>query len=122
LRAFIQRWLPDPGRSLAIGRILKRDLQHLSPDHRAEIVECRRHMIAFVRDLVRTGMAEGSFDAELDPAIVTTSLFELLTSTPHWYRPGGRRTRQGVVDWYATLFLRGLTRVPIPAESILTCD
>jgi TetR/AcrR family transcriptional regulator, cholesterol catabolism regulator len=119
LLAFIQRWVPDAGKDPAFGRILERDLQHLTPAHRAEIIETRRQVGIFVRDLVVSGIAEGSFDPDLDPVIVTMSLLELLNSTFTWHRPGGPRSLEEVFDWYGTLFVRGLARVPVEAERIL---
>jgi AcrR family transcriptional regulator len=108
LAAFIERWtrgVLDVGRGM---RFVERDVEYLSADRRAVILEMRDRVSGFVRSVVQTGVDAGCFDREADPAVVANNLFAVLNTTARWYRPSGALGQDEILAWYQRLFLRGL--------------
>ena len=66
----------------------------------------------FVADIVRQGVNEGAFDADLRTDVMASTLFVVLNSTPTWFRASGRRSYNELREWYARLFVRGLRAEP----------
>ena len=108
LGAFIVRWtlmIPTTGE---YAPVTERDVQQLSDERRAEVMQIRNEMHGYVRRIIEHGIADGQFDAATDPGVATNSIFEMLNSTVRWFRPTGRLTYDDLSAYYRTFVLRGL--------------
>jgi AcrR family transcriptional regulator len=107
LAAFIRRWMK--GTYPPEGRILDRDLRFLSTKRRTEVISWRDRLDHFVRDIVRQGIEEGTFDPSVEPSVAASTVFVVLNSTPAWWKPSGPLSYEDLAEWYVSLFLKGLT-------------
>jgi AcrR family transcriptional regulator len=106
LRAFVERHVRLQLESRADSiTVVERDRIHLSPEHRAQVDTMRRTLHRAVIDIIDQGIAEGSFDPSIDPAMAASTLFATLNSTREWAR--GRELSE-IADWYSRLFVNGL--------------
>lgn len=84
------------------------DADRLEGDRRAEVVAMRRANTAFVSGLIREAQDVGDADASIDAKLQANCLFATVIWTYRWYRPGGRDSRQRVVDACAAYAIGGL--------------
>jgi len=103
---FIRRWMG--GTYPPEIRMVERDLRHLSAERQAEVMRWRDSMDHFVEGIVRQGVREATFDSDVEPSVVASTLFIVLNSTPTWFRVTGRRSYEELTEWYARLFVGGL--------------
>jgi AcrR family transcriptional regulator len=108
LAAFIVRWIDRMVLGDNPGAVAEREFRSLSPDRLGSIRPLRDACNAFVRDIVKQGVAEGHFDGSLDTTVAVHNIFFLLNNTHRWYRPTGRLSYAQMIDWYTTFILRGL--------------
>jgi AcrR family transcriptional regulator len=106
LAAFIRRWMG--GTYPPQVRVVERDVRFLSPERQAEVRTWRHRINHFVQDVVRQGIADQMFRADVSPSAVANTLFVVLNSVPTWYREGRRHTYSELADWYVDLFIGGL--------------
>jgi hypothetical protein len=83
------------------------ELNALSPEHLAEVVELRRRIEAAVRDIISDGVGAGVFDVP-DLRGATLAVLSLCIDVARWYQPGGRRRPEDIGGLYADLVLRML--------------
>ena len=62
--------------------------------------------------ILTEGVAKGAFEVA-DVQVATFAILSLLTGLCTWYRPGGRLTREAIVDAHEKLVLSGV--MPAPA-------
>ncbi|MEV6398791.1 TetR/AcrR family transcriptional regulator [Streptomyces sp. NPDC051907] len=86
-------------------RVVQYELDALSEEHRAEIVELRRSSDAVVRDILREGVESGEFDVP-DVGGTTVAVLSLCIDVARWFNTQGRRTPDEVGALYADLVLR----------------
>lgn len=72
----------------------------------------RHELRSFVERIIEQGIAEEDFDPRTDPAVVTSTLFEVLNTTTEWAGRSDHFSLPAVGEWYARLFVQGLA----PAE------
>jgi AcrR family transcriptional regulator len=108
LAAFVRRYMAMMPSNPEYAPVAERDVGLLSSERREHVMAMRNQIHRFLRAIVEQGIAEGRFDAGLDPGVVTNSLLELLNGTVRWFRPGGRMSYAGVGEFYVTLLERGL--------------
>ena len=113
---FIRRWMG--GTYPPEVRMVERDLRHLSPARQAEVMGWRDRMDHYLEDIVRQGVTDGTFDADLEPSVVASTLFVVLNSTPTWWRASGRRSYAELTEWYAKLFAGGLRSEQGPRRAV----
>lgn len=101
VRSFV-RW--HAGRHTT-ARVVQYELDALSADHRAEIVELRRRSDAVVRGILREGVEAGEFDVPDVPG-TTVAVLSLCIDVARWFNTQGRRTPDEVGALYADLVLR----------------
>ncbi|MFB7517061.1 TetR/AcrR family transcriptional regulator [Streptomyces sp. NPDC056144] len=89
----------------ATARIVQYELDALSPEHRAEIVELRKESDAAVRRIIEEGVAAGEFDVPDIPG-TTVAVLSLCIDVSRWFTTQGRRTADEVGALYADLVLR----------------
>ncbi|GLF96189.1 TetR/AcrR family transcriptional regulator [Streptomyces yaizuensis] len=92
-------------------RVVQYELDALSPEHRAEIVELRRSSDAVVRGILRDGVAAGEFDVPDVPG-TTLAVLSLCIDVARWFNVRGRRTPEEVGELYADLVLRMVAARP----------
>ena len=88
--------------------VAERDLLFLTPEHRDAVTDQRRVVHGVARSIIDGGIADGTFDASLDSAVVANSLFSMLGTVRRWYRPEGSMPLDDLFDWYGELFVRAL--------------
>ena len=108
LGAFITRWMAMVPTTGEYAQVTERDVQMLSDERRAAVMQMRNEMHRYVRTIIEECITERQFDPAIDPGVATNSLFELLNSTVRWFRPTGRLSYDDLAVFYATLVLRGL--------------
>lgn len=120
LEAFIRRWMggtyPPPI------RLVERDIRFLSDEHQQEVLGWRDQMDDFVAGIVKQGVDQGVFEAQVDPGVAASTLFVVLNATRTWFHEPGRISYRELTDWYVRLFLAGLRTgilpglTPLPPE------
>lgn len=60
------------------------------------------------RDVLKKGVADGSFRADLDIELVYRFIRDTVWVAVRWYRPGGERTARQVADQYLSVVLDGI--------------
>ncbi|TXS51246.1 TetR/AcrR family transcriptional regulator [Streptomyces sp. t39] len=101
VRTFV-RW--HAGRHTT-ARVVQYELDALSEEHRAEIIELRRESDAVVRRLLDEGVAAGEFTVPDVPG-TAVAILSLCIDVARWFNTQGRRTPDEVGAFYADLVLR----------------
>ena len=83
------------------------ELRSLEPANYATIVELRRQYEARVQAIVDAGVAQGAFEVA-DSQVATFAILTMLTGVCTWYRPGGRLSKERVIEIHTKLVLDGL--------------
>jgi AcrR family transcriptional regulator len=112
LGAFVLRWMAMVPTTGEYAQVTERDVRLLGDERRAEVMAMRNQMHRYVRRIIEQGIAEGHFDAAVDPGVATNSIFEMLNSTVRWFRPTGRLSHDDLARFYETFVLRGLHAGP----------
>jgi AcrR family transcriptional regulator len=107
LRAFIQRQMDALDSLQSPSGGIWRDIAWLSDEHRSQIESMQADLNTFVRRIIRQGMSDGDFAADVDVGLVSSTLFALLSTTRGWAKTR-RRSYADIGDWYARMLLRGL--------------
>jgi hypothetical protein len=71
-------------------------------------MELRHKFHDFLRGILEQGIAEGTFDPDMNTSVVVNSLFLLINTTHRWYRPTGPVSPRALIEWYKTFVLRGV--------------
>lgn len=67
-----------------------------------------RRYESVVREIVETGMQDGTLRSDLPADLVVHSLFGMLNWTHRWYKPDGRYNAEQIADAFAGVALGGL--------------
>lgn len=70
--------------------VVYRDLDHLPPERRAEIVSLRDQTQSFVRDLLVAAVDDGTVCSLVDVDLMSIQMFATVNAAYMWYRPEGR--------------------------------
>jgi TetR/AcrR family transcriptional regulator, cholesterol catabolism regulator len=110
LAEFIRRWMRVslatlPQRS----SVLVHETRHLGPERLGGIMEQRKRIHAFVRDLLLEGIETGDFDASVHPGVAANTLFEIMDGAQQWYKESGSLSVSDIAEWDVAFFLRGVT-------------
>lgn len=95
--------------------IANSELRSLEPKNYDVIVALRGKYEKRLADILADGVAKGVFEVA-DVQVATFAIIALLTGLCTWYRPGGRLTREAIVDAHEKLVLSGV----MPAPSLST--
>jgi AcrR family transcriptional regulator len=106
---FIRRWMhvtlaTQPQR----GSVLAHETRHLGPARFQSIMEQRKRIHTFARDLVVAGIATGDFDSSVHPGVATNTLFAIMDGSQSWYRESGWLSADEITEWYVSVFLKGV--------------
>ncbi len=92
--------------------IANSELRSLEPKNYESIVALRGAYEQRLAGILADGVAKGVFEVA-DVQVATFAIIALLTGLCTWYRPGGRLTREAIVDAHEKLVLSGV--MPAPA-------
>jgi AcrR family transcriptional regulator len=92
--------------------IANSELRSLEPRNYEAIVALRGAYEQRLASILAEGAAKGVFQVA-DVQVATFAIIALLTGLCTWYRPGGRLTREAIVDAHEKLVLSGV--MPAPA-------
>ncbi|MBS1303875.1 TetR/AcrR family transcriptional regulator [Loktanella sp. SALINAS62] len=81
------------------------ELRNLDGDNFARIAARRRAYEDVLEDILRDGVADGSFRVD-DTRVTTLALIAQLTGITNWYDPAGRLTRDEIEAIYCALVRR----------------
>lgn len=81
--------------------------REFGPELREKVRLIHRESDMAVRDMVTTGIADGSL-RKLDPLDVSRALFGAFSGIPVWYRIGKGRSPSQVAEEYLAMFINGL--------------
>jgi AcrR family transcriptional regulator len=98
--------------------IANSELRSLEPKNYEAIVALRGAYEQRLAGILADGAAKGAFEVA-DVQVATYAILALLTGLCTWYRPGGRLTREAIVEAHEKLVLSGVMPAPttIPARS-----
>ncbi len=81
--------------------------RYLSPPQRAAVQEKRDRYEEMVRELIRNGIADGHFRAELDVALAARLVLSAGNWTYSWFRPDGGLSPTEIGRMYADMLVNG---------------
>ncbi len=79
-------------------RTFLNEAKFLEPEERAGAVRLRDRYEERLREMIRHGVADGSFGADLDVPIASISVLSILNSVERWHRDEGRLDRAALGD------------------------
>ncbi len=92
------------------GIALFMDLEALSPEHRAAVIERRDLFDRGLRRVVQQGVEDGLF-RQVDVKLVSFAILGAVNWIRRWYHPDGPSTSQEIADRFADFLLAGLRPV-----------
>jgi AcrR family transcriptional regulator len=107
LRSLMRQHLSIMARSTSRAIVHFHEWRHLGPERRAVIKARRDEYEGYVRQIVRTGVANGEF-APSDERLISLHVLSLLNWTYQWYTPGGTWNAHELADHFYELLTRGL--------------
>lgn len=81
------------------------ELRSLAPEHLSEILKLRSTYERELRQILRDGADDGSFDID-DVAFASMAIIQMVTGVIVWFRPDERLTINDVTKTYQTMTLR----------------
>ncbi|HEX5695191.1 MAG TPA: TetR/AcrR family transcriptional regulator C-terminal domain-containing protein, partial [Acidimicrobiia bacterium] len=70
-------------------RTFLNEARMLDDEHRARVLSARDNYEQAFRDVIRQGIGDGSFRADVDPKITSIFLLSVLNAVQRWYQPEG---------------------------------
>lgn len=96
----------DGGGSIAI---LSEEMNALSPEQRAEIIERKRAFLDLARRTLRELKALGRLN-DLDPDIATLNMFTTILGIPRWYKPNRELSTDEIANQVSGFLHKALLR------------
>lgn len=96
--------------------IANSELRSLDPGNYEAIVKLRGAYEQRLGSILSDGVAKGVFEVA-DVQVATFAIIALLTGLCTWYRPGGRLTREAIVEAHEKLVLSGVMPAPATVPS-----
>lgn len=90
---------------------LQEDLAKIEPtetEWRENMIECGREYERTIATVVERGIADGSFQTDADPRVITYAVTGMLSWTYRWYNPEGEWDSDALGKTFARLVLDGL--------------
>jgi AcrR family transcriptional regulator len=107
LRELMRRHLAIMAESTARAIVHFHEWHHLDAEHQASIRARRDEYEAYIRRIIREGVAAGEF-APYDERLIGLHVLSLLNWTYQWYTPGGTWNADDLADRFFDLLMRGL--------------
>ncbi|WP_141012573.1 TetR/AcrR family transcriptional regulator [Nocardioides sambongensis] len=105
LRAVAAAFAEHHARAHTTARIINYELAALDDEHAAEIAGLRHRIDVELRDLVGSGVADGTFDCP-DPRLAAAALLSLGIDIARWYHEDLAWTPEQIAEAYGTFALR----------------
>jgi AcrR family transcriptional regulator len=110
VRNLTHRWVRGMNALNSSTGVVEGELRHLGPERRAQIFEMRRQIQESTEAIIVQGIDDGVFDPDLNVRVTASTLLRMLNTTMSWFRPARLgMTPDELADWYAHLFLAGVT-------------
>jgi AcrR family transcriptional regulator len=90
-------------------RVVERSEERLPPRLRAAAADYRRSVLANFSALIERGIQSGDF-RPTDARVAALAIIGMCNWTAWWFRPGGRKSRDEVVDIISDFAVHALTR------------
>lgn len=84
--------------NLDVARTFLNEARMLDKDYRSRIVEARDHYEKAFRSVIRQGVVDGSFRADVDAKTSSIFILSVLNAVERWYNPRGALSRAQLVD------------------------
>jgi AcrR family transcriptional regulator len=91
-------------------RTFLNEARMLDEDHRSRVIAARDRYEQSFREVIASGVAEGSFRPDTDPKIASIFILSILNAIERWYRPDGAIGRDELVDRLSDFALSGLVQ------------
>ena len=75
--------------NIEVARTFLNEARMLDDVHRARVLSARDNYEQAFRDVIRQGIGDGSFRADVDPKITSIFLLSVLNAVQRWYQPEG---------------------------------
>ena len=85
------------------------DVHSLSDEHRDEVLRRRKAITNAVERLVKSGIKDGSI-VQCDAKLAALFAFGVINWISVWYRPGGPRAPEEIIESFTALFRNGMQR------------
>ncbi|BCF83294.1 TetR family transcriptional regulator [Rhodococcus qingshengii] len=105
-------------RYLEKATVVYRDLGHLSPERRSEIVFLRDKTQSFVRDLIELAVTEGTVCSLANVDVASIEMFTTANAVFSWYQQSGSLTPDQAARHVADFVIAGIS---CAGDSDLTC-
>jgi TetR/AcrR family transcriptional regulator, cholesterol catabolism regulator len=82
----------------------------LDPEHRGRVIAARDGYEHVFRQVLATGVSDGSFRSEVDPKLDSIFILSILNAMERWYKPEGRVSRDRLTNEVGDFALAALRR------------
>lgn len=107
LRLAMRAYLSALNEQGDLGPVLLLEYRSLDPELYNRHIPHRDQFESMWRDLLKTGIDDGSFFCE-DIPLTVRGILGALNWSITWYRPDGSMTVEQIADYFADLFLKGI--------------
>jgi AcrR family transcriptional regulator len=94
--------------NIDISRTFLNEARMLDADYRARVIEARDHYESAFRSVLRQGVVDSSFRADIDPQTSSIFILSMLNAVERWYDPEGRLGRDQLVEEMTKFVLAAL--------------
>ena len=94
--------------NLDVARTFLNEARVLDHEHRSRVLEARDHYEEAFRQVLRDGMDDGSFRADIDPKTDAIFILSMLNAVERWFDPKGKLDRSGLVEAMTAFSLKGI--------------
>ena len=116
LRLYVTRQVEYNLDNLALISVYYHDMERLSVERSAQLVDLRRRNTAFVTNLIKEAQEAGEADPNREARLMANCLFATVIWTYRWYRPGSRDSRAAIAEECAAFAIGGLIGEQAPPE------
>ncbi|MBB4662025.1 TetR/AcrR family transcriptional regulator [Conexibacter arvalis] len=111
LERFVHWHVQFHARNRFAARVADDQLEALTPEHRAAVVEARDRHEALLKEILERGERDAGWTVE-NRSVISFAIGTMCTEVDSWYREDGPLTPEQIGDVYAQFILRGLRAVP----------
>jgi AcrR family transcriptional regulator len=91
------------------------ELRALARAHKAEVLDLRERYSAFVRSVLEAGQSGGAIRRDVPSKYLCLALLNMLNWAALWFRPGLALSAQQLAGVFASLYVEGAARGPVPS-------
>ncbi len=89
-------------------RTFLNEARMLDDEHRSRVIAARDGYEQTFREVVKRGIEDGVFRADLDPKITTIFILSVLNALERWYQPGGELGPGDLADAVSSFVMTGM--------------